>query len=73
VRKEASTNRCVSEVPLHCKELGLGVIFSVGKLHSTSLHVLQLNLVCPIPMYISDYPRVFEVDQGIVDKKATSG
>jgi len=61
-RKETSMNCCVSEVPLHCKELGLGAVFGVGKLHSTLLHVFQLNLVCPIPVYISDYPRVFEVD-----------
>jgi len=73
VRKETSMDCCVSEVSLHCKELGLGAIFSIGKLHSTPLHVFQLNLVCPIPVYVSDYPRVFEVNQGIVDKETTSG
>ena len=62
VRKEASTDRCVSEVSLHCDELGLGAILSVGKLHFASLHIFQLDLVCPIPVYVSNYPRVFEVD-----------
>ena len=73
VGKEMSTNRCVGEILLHYKELGLGMVFSVGKLYSTPLHVFQLDLVCPIPVYISDYPRVFEVDQGVVDKETTSG
>jgi len=73
VQKETSTDRCMSKVPLHCKELGLGAVFSIGKLHSTSLHVFQLDLVCSIPVYISDYPRVFEVNQGVVDKETTSG
>jgi len=73
VREETSTDRYVSKVSLHCKELGLSTIFSVGKLHSTPLHVFQLNLVCPVPVYVSDYPRVFEVNQGIVDKEVTSG
>jgi len=73
VRKEASTDCCVSEVLLHREELGLGAIFSIGKLHFASLHVFQLNLVCPIPVYVSDYPRVFEVNQGVVDKETTSG
>jgi len=72
VREEMGTDRCVSKVSLHCKELVLGAIFSIGKLHSTSLHILQLNLVCPVPVYVSNYPRVFEVNQGIVDKEATS-
>ena len=73
VRKEASTDRCVSKVSLHCKKFVLGTIFGVSKLHSTPLHVFQLNLVCPIFVYVSDYPRVFEVNQGVVDKEATSG
>jgi len=73
VRKETSADRCVSEVSLHHKELGLGAIFSVGELHSMPLHIFQLNLVCPISVYVSDYPRVFEVNQGIVNKEATSG
>jgi len=70
---KTSADCCVSEVPLHCKELGLGAVFSIGELHSTSLHVFQLILVCPIPVYVSDYPRVFEVNQGVVDKETTSG
>ena len=71
--EETSMDRCVSEVSLHCKELVLSTIFSVGELHSTPLHVFQLNVICPVPVYISDYPRVFEVNQGVVDKEATSG
>jgi len=63
----------MGEISLHCKEHTLGAVFGVGELHSTPLHVLQLDLVCPIPMYVSDYPRVFEVNQGIVDKEVTSG
>ena len=63
----------MSEVSLHHKELGLGAVFGIGKLHSMLLHVFQLDLVCPIPVYIGDYPRVFEVNQGVVNKEATSG
>ena len=63
----------MSKVLLHCEELVLGAVFSVGELHSSLLHVFQLNLVCPIPVYISNYPRVFEVNQGVVDKEVTSG
>jgi len=73
VRKEASTDRCMSKVSLHCKEFVLGAIFGISKLHSTPLHILQLSLVCPIPVYVSNYPRVFEVNQGVVDKEMTSG
>jgi len=63
----------MSKVSLHCEELGLGAVFSIGKLHSASLHIFQLDLVCPIPVHISNYPRVFEVNQGVVNKDATSG
>jgi len=73
VREKTSTDCCMSKVLLHCKKLGLSAIFSVGELHSTLLHIFQLNLVCPVPVYVSDYPRVFEVNQGVVDKEATSG
>jgi len=73
MREETSADRCVSKVLLHCKELGLSAVFSVGELHSSPLHILQLDLVCPIPVYVSDYPRVFEVNQGIVNKETTSG
>jgi len=73
VRKKAGTDCSMSEVSFHCEELSLGVVFSIGKFHSSSLHILQLNLICPIPVYISDYPRVFEVNQGVVNKEATSG
>ena len=72
VRKETGMDRCMSEVSFHCKELGLGAVFSVGELYSTLLHIFHLNLVCPIPVYVSDYPRVFEVNQGVVDKETTS-
>jgi len=73
VREETSADCCMSEISLHCKELGLGAVFSIGELHFMPLHVFHLDLVCPIPVYISDYPRVFEVNQGVVDKEATSG
>ena len=39
MRKKASTDCYMSEVLLHCKELGLGAVFSIGKLHSMPLHI----------------------------------
>jgi len=73
MREKTGTNCSMSKVSLHCEELGLGTILGIGKFHFSSLHVFQLNLICPIPVYVSDYPRVFEVNQGVVNKKATSG
>jgi len=40
VGKEASTDRCMGEVSLHCEKLGLGAIFSIGEFHSASLHIV---------------------------------
>jgi len=37
--KKAGMDCSMSEVLLHCEELVLGVVFSVGKLHLMSLHV----------------------------------
>ena len=37
--EETGTDCCVSKVPLHCNELGLGTVFSVGKLHFMPLHI----------------------------------
>ena len=73
VREKVGTDCSVSKVPFHCEEPSSSAVLSVGEFYSSSLHVLQLNLICPIPVYISDYPRVFEVNQGVVDKETTSG
>jgi len=71
--KKMGANRSMSEVALHSEKFVLGTIFSIGELHPSPLHILQLDLISPIPMHISDDPWVFEVDQGIVDKELTSG
>ena len=39
VGEKTSADCCVSEVLLHCKELGLGAVFSIGELHSMPLHI----------------------------------
>jgi len=72
MREKTGTDCSISEVSLHCKKLSFSAIFGVGEFHSSSLHILQLDLVCPIPMHVSDYPRIFEVNQGIVNKEMTS-
>ena len=71
--KKAGMNHSVSKITLHSEKFALGAIFGIGELHFSPLHILQLNLISLIPMYISDDPWVFKVDQGIVDKESTSG
>ena len=70
--KEAGTNHSMGKVTLHGEELVLSVVFSIGEFYFSPLHVFQLDLICPVPVYISDDPRVFEVNQGVVDKESTS-
>jgi len=38
--KKASTNCSVSKITLHSKKFVLGMIFGIGKLHSSLLHIL---------------------------------
>ena len=62
VREKAGMDRSISEVSPHCEELGLSMIFSIHKFYSSPLHVLQLDLICPVSVHVSDYPRVLEID-----------
>jgi len=72
VRLKTSTHCCMSEIALHSEKLGLSMILSIVQLDSLSLHVGQLVLVRLVPMDISDHPRVFKVNESVVDKEATS-
>jgi len=39
MREKASMDCGMSEISLHCEELGLSAVFGIGKLHFASLHV----------------------------------
>ena len=62
----------MSKVAFDRQELALDAVLGVVQLYLSSLHVVQLSLVCPIPMYVSNDPRIFEVNQSVVNKEATS-
>jgi len=68
-----STYYYMGEIMLHSEELGLGTIFSVVQLNSSSLYIGQLVLVCLVPMHVSDNPQVFKVNESVVDKELTGG
>jgi len=72
MREKLGAGGSVSKVALHSKELGLSSIFSVSQFYLSPFHVLQLNLVCLISMHVSNNPRIFEVNEGIVDKDSAS-
>ena len=69
---EAGTNGSVSKISFYREELAFEVVSGIVQFHPSSLHVVQLGLVCPIPVYVSNDPGVLEVDQGVVNKKAAS-
>ena len=62
VRSEAGTNGSVGKITLYREEFTFEVISGIVQFYPSPFHVVQLSLVCPIPMYVSNDPRVFEVD-----------
>ena len=69
---QTSANGGVSKVPLYCQKFTFDTVLGVVQLYPSPLHVVQLDLVRPVAVYVSDNPRVFEVDQSIIDEKAAS-
>ena len=71
MRLETSAYSCMGEIALHSEEFSLGAIFGIVQLDPSSLHVGQLVLVCSVPVYVSDDPWVFEVNEGVVNEELT--
>ena len=73
VRGKSDVNGSMGEVALYHVELALGTFFPSVKLDSLALYRLKFALVCPIPINVSDNTRIFEVYDGVVDKKLGGG
>ena len=73
MRNELGANRSIGEVAFHHAELGLGIVFPLVKLDTLAFYCLELALMCPIPIDVSNNTRVFEIYNGIVDKESGGG
>ena len=60
----------ISKVSFHHTELCLSVVFSLVKFDLLAFYRLELVLVCPIPIDISNNTRILEIDDGVVDKES---
>jgi len=73
MRDEPSVDRGVSEVVFHHTEFALGGVFPFVKLDTLAFYCLELVLMHPISVDISDNTRVLEIYDGIVDEESGSG
>ena len=73
VRGESSADCCVSEVVFHYAEFALGGVFPFVKLDMLAFYRLELALMHPISINVSDNTRVLEIYDGVVDEKSGSG
>jgi len=73
VGNKPSVDGSVSEMVLYHTKLALSIVLPSIKLDSLALYHLELALMRPISINISDYARVFEVYNGIVDEESRSG
>ena len=70
---EPCTNGGISEVALHHAEFALGIVLPSIELDSLALYCLELILMRPIPVYVSNNAGVFEVYNGVVDEESGCG
>ena len=69
VRNKLGADGGVSKVAFHHTKFALGITFLPIKFNLLALYHLEFALMCLIPIDISDNTRVFEIDDGIVNKE----
>jgi len=73
MRDEPSTDGGICKVAFHHAELALSDIFPLIKFDALAFYCLELALMRPIPINVSDNTRVFEIYDGVVDEESGSG
>jgi len=73
MRDKPSVNGGIGEVSFHHTKLALSIALPSVKLNSLALYHLELTLMRPIPIDVSNNTRVLEVYNGIVDEELGGG
>ena len=73
MRNEPSANSGIGKMSFHHTELALSIALSSVELNSLALYHLELILICPISINVSDNARVFEIYDGIVNEELGGG
>ena len=73
MRDKPSADGGIGEVVLHHVKLALSAFFPSIKFDLLALYHLEFDLVCSIPINVSDNTRVFEVYDGVVNEESGGG